>query len=141
MRRPHFGRAHTLRPPARPRDIAAMTIQLYQYPKCGTCRKARAWLDEHAVTYESIDIVAAPPSHAQLGRIQALAEVPVRKLFNTSGQSYRQGGFKDRLASMSDDEALAALAADGKLIKRPLLVTDDWALVGFRADDWKERLS
>lgn len=118
-----------------------MTIQVYQYPKCGTCRKALKWLDANGIAYESIDIVATPPSRAVLARAYDLAGVPVRKMFNTSGQSYRQGGFKDKLATMSDAEALDALAADGKLIKRPLVLGDGFALVGFREQEWRQALS
>lgn len=114
--------------------------KIYQYPKCSTCRKATKWLTANDVDFEAIDIVTAPPSKTALRKIQKLAGVPIAKLFNTSGQSYRQGGFKDKLPAMSDDEAFAALAADGKLIKRPLLIMDDLALVGFKEADWKEHL-
>lgn len=118
-----------------------MTIEVYQYPKCGTCRKALRWLDEHGVTYNSIDITENPPSEAELRRHWQRSGLPVRKLFNTSGQSYRQGGFKEKLESMSDHEAIAALASDGKLIKRPLLVADDFVLVGFRESEYAQHLA
>ena len=118
-----------------------MALVLYHYPKCSTCRKARSWLDEQGIAYELVDLVAAPPRREELARAASLAGVPVRKLFNTSGQSYRQGGFKERLPSMTDDDVLAALAADGKLIKRPLLVGNDLALVGFRAESWSRALT
>lgn len=120
---------------------SAMTIEVYQYPKCGTCRKALRWLDEHGVTYNSIDITENPPSEAELRRHWQRSGLPVRKLFNTSGQSYRQGGFKEKLESMSDHEAIAALASDGKLIKRPLLVADDFVLVGFRESEYAQHLA
>lgn len=106
-------------------------VTVYQYPKCGTCRKALKWLDQQAIDYRSIDIVASPPSRSQLQQILKRSGVPLKALFNTSGESYRQGGFKDKLATLTQSEALAALAADGKLIKRPLVVGDDFALVGF----------
>jgi arsenate reductase len=115
-------------------------VTVYQYPKCSTCRKALAWLDGHGIDYRSIDIVAEPPAKTTLRKAQKLAGVPVAKLFNTSGQSYRQGGFKDKLARMSDDQALEALARDGKLIKRPLVVGPDAALVGFRPEQWAAAL-
>lgn len=118
-----------------------MAITVYQYPKCSTCRKALAWLDARGVSYRAVDIVSSPPSATALKRAQKLAEVPVNKLFNTSGQSYRQGGFKERLATMSESEAIAALAADGKLIKRPLLIGDGFALVGFREAEWAAQLA
>ncbi|MCA9677301.1 MAG: Spx/MgsR family RNA polymerase-binding regulatory protein [Kofleriaceae bacterium] len=116
-----------------------MALIVYQYPKCGTCRKALAWLDGRGVAYRKVDIVEAPPPRRVLE--QALrAGVPLRKLFNTSGESYRHGNFKERLATMSEAEALAALTADGKLIKRPLAVDDDLALVGFDEAAWAKAL-
>lgn len=108
-----------------------MAVKVYQYPKCGTCRKALKWLDAHGVAYESIDITERPPSKSALKKHWKASDLPIRKLFNTSGQSYRQGGFKEKLATMSDGDAIEALAADGKLIKRPLVVGDDFVLVGF----------
>lgn len=115
-------------------------LKFYQYPKCGTCRKARKWLDARGIAYNAIDIVAEPPSRTMLARVKKLAGVPMNKMFNTSGQSYRQGGYKDKLATMSEKDALAALAADGKLVKRPLLVGDDFALVGFVEEQWSQAL-
>jgi len=118
-----------------------MAITVYQYPKCSTCRRALKWLDAQGITYRSIDLVAAPPSRAELDRIRKQAGVPVKKMFNTAGESYRAGGWKDRLAATSDADAIGALAADGKLIKRPLLVGDGVALVGFDEDAWAEALA
>lgn len=106
-------------------------LKIYQYPKCGTCRKALKWLDAHGVEYESVDIVTNPPSRRELSALVKQSGLPVRKWFNTSGQSYRQGGFKEKLEKMNDSDAVAALAADGKLIKRPVLVDGDRVLVGF----------
>jgi arsenate reductase len=113
---------------------------VYQYPKCGTCRKALKFLEAHGVEHRTKDIVASPPSKALLKKALERSGLPVRKLFNTSGQSYRQGGFKDKLDTMTNDEALSELAADGKLIKRPLIVEDDFVLVGFREDEWRTAL-
>ena len=115
-------------------------LTIYHYPNCSTCRKAIQWLDHHNVAYRSINIVDKPPSKTTLKKVQRLAEVPIRKLFNTSGQSYRNGGFKEKLATMSDADAFTALSADGKLIKRPLAIADDVALVGFRAEEWASSL-
>ena len=106
-------------------------IAVYQYPKCSTCRSALKWLDAHGVKYERIDIVASPPSKATLEQLLERSGLPIARLFNTSGQSYRDGHFKERLPKLSRAEALAALAADGKLIKRPILITPDRVLVGF----------
>ena len=115
-------------------------MRVYQYPKCGTCRKALKFLDAEGVDYRAEDIVTNPPSKALLKKALEQSGLPVRKFFNTSGQSYRQGGFKEKLATMTDAQALAALAADGKLIKRPLVVDDDLVLVGFREDEWRDAL-
>jgi arsenate reductase len=110
----------------------------YHYPNCSTCKKARKWLDARGVEVTAIDLVAAPPSAAVLARVLERSGVELRKLFNVSGQSYREGGWKDRLATIDRATALAALAADGKLIKRPILLGDDLARVGFDADAWSE---
>jgi len=117
-----------------------MALTVYQYPKCSTCRKALAWLKAHEIEYEAVDIVTHPPSRSVLARVRELADVPMKKLFNVSGESYRNGGWKERIATIRDDEALAALAADGKLIKRPLVIADDLALVGFDAETWAAAL-
>ncbi|HEY8945659.1 MAG TPA: arsenate reductase family protein [Polyangiaceae bacterium] len=105
--------------------------KVFHYSKCSTCRKALAYLDAHDVDYELVDIVQTPPSKAELRRARELGGLPVQKLFNTSGQSYREGGFSARLPNLSESEALDALAADGKLVKRPLVLGSDFALVGF----------
>jgi arsenate reductase len=107
-----------------------MAAKVYQYPKCSTCRKALAWLDAHQVRYESLDIVTTPPKKAELKRALA-AGVPLKKLFNTSGQSYREGGWSEKLGKATEAQALEALASDGKLIKRPFILVDDQVLVGF----------
>ena len=121
-------------------DNGAVSVKVYQYPNCATCRKALKWLDDNGVAYTAVNIVDEPPSKSTIQRAQKVAGVPLRKLFNTSGQSYRQGGFKDKLATMSDAEAVAALADDGKLIKRPLVVGEGVALVGFKEADWSQAL-
>ena len=119
---------------------AAKPIVVYQYPNCSTCRKAVKWLDAQGVDYRSVDIVAQPPSKTTLATALKLAGVELRKLFNTSGQSYRQGGWKDKLPNISTPDALAALAADGKLIKRPLVVGEHVTLIGFRPEEWAQEL-
>jgi arsenate reductase len=105
--------------------------KIYQYPKCSTCRKAIKWLDGKGVSYEKTDLVATPPSLSALRDLFKRSGLPINKLFNTSGESYRNGNFKQRLATMSESEALAALASDGKLIKRPIVDTGEAVLVGF----------
>jgi len=92
---------------------ARMTATLYAYPGCTTCRAARRWLDDHDVAYTLVDIARDPPSAAVLAVVAARAGIPVRKLFNTSGQLYRDGGYAARLATMDDAASLADLAAHG----------------------------
>ena len=116
-----------------------MKVKAYAYAKCSTCRKALAFLKGRDVDVQAVDIVSAPPSKSELARIQKLAGVPLKKLFNTSGQSYREGRCGERLGTMSDAQALEALAADGKLIKRPLVVGSDFALVGFDEPAYAKR--
>ncbi len=114
-------------------------MKVYQYPKCSTCRKALAFLTKEGVSFESIDIVTSPPSVKELKRALKQSELPLKKLFNTSGQSYREGRFGERLDNLSEAEALAELAADGKLIKRPLILGADFALVGFDEQAYRAR--
>lgn len=113
----------------------------YIYAKCSTCRKALAWLEEHGQGVETIDIVSSPPSAEALARIAELAGVPHQKLFNVSGASYREGQYATRLRTMSPEQAFAALARDGKLIKRPLLVGTNFAIVGFDVSVYERRFS
>ena len=118
-----------------------MALVVYHYPNCSTCKKALAWLRANAIEAELIDIVKQPPSRAVLERVARLADVPTKKLFNVSGESYRAGNYKDKLATMTDAQAFAALAADGKLIKRPLAIDQDIALVGFDEAAWRAALA
>ena len=115
-------------------------ITVYQYPGCSTCKKALRWLAENGVEVRSIDITREPPSKAKLKQAWKASGLPLKKLFNTSGVSYREGGFGKKLPTMSEDAQLAALAADGKLIKRPLLIGADVVLVGFKEADWSAAL-
>jgi arsenate reductase len=119
--------------------LPRMAITVYQYPQCSTCRKALKWLDERGIAHAPVNIVEEPPSLQQL-RAAVAEGIPLRALFNTSGQSYRNGNFKEKLATMSEEQALASLHADGKLIKRPFLVADDIYLVGFDETSWKQAL-
>jgi arsenate reductase len=109
-------------------------LDVYQYPKCSTCRGALRWLDAHGVKYQSIDIVESPPTARVLARVLEASGLPIAKLFNTSGQAYREGNYKEQLKTLSRADALAALASNGKLIKRPLLVSPQLCLVGFDAE-------
>jgi arsenate reductase (glutaredoxin) len=115
-------------------------LRVYQYPQCSTCKKALKWLTAHDVEFESIDIVQHPPTKAELREALKGAAIPIRKLFNTSGVSYREGHFGERLPEMSEAEALDALAKDGKLIKRPVLLAKGFALVGFDEASYEAKL-
>ena len=108
-----------------------MAVAVYQYPKCSTCRKALKWLDAHGVKYAASDLVASPIPARKLAELHARSGLPIARFFNTSGESYRAGNFKAKLATMSLAQALDALAADGQLVKRPLLDTGKAVLVGF----------
>ena len=115
-------------------------IRVYQYPQCSTCKKALKWLTAHGVEFESIDIVQHPPSKAELREALKGAGIPIRKLFNTSGVSYREGRFGERLATMTEAEAIDALAKDGKLIKRPVVLGKGISLVGFDEQVFEDQL-
>lgn len=110
------------------------------YPKCSTCQKARKWLDEQKVEYVFRDIREDKPTLEELTRWLPMSGLEAKKLFNTSGQLYRSLDIKDRLPSMSAEDVLALLATDGMLVKRPLLVGEDFVLAGFRAERWAEAL-
>jgi arsenate reductase len=98
-----------------------MPVHVYQYPKCSTCRKALAWLERRGVEVTKSDLVADRIPFGKLKDLHRRSGLPIAKLFNTAGESYRAGGFKDRLETMTEREALEALAADGKLVKRPIV--------------------
>ncbi|GAB2544352.1 arsenate reductase family protein [Gracilibacillus alcaliphilus] len=109
-----------------------MTLQFYWYPKCGTCRKAKQWLEAHDLDFEAIHIVEQPPSEEKLREVLEKSGLEPKKLFNTSGKKYRELGLKDKLQDMELDEMLKYLSADGMLIKRPLTIGDKQATVGFK---------
>ena len=115
-------------------------LRVYHYPQCSTCKKALKWLSTNGVDAELIDIVQHPPSKSELREALKTSGVPLRKLFNTSGVSYRDGGFGQRLPTMTEAEAIDALARDGKLIKRPLLLGKGVALVGFDDTAYRAKL-
>ena len=110
------------------------------YPKCTTCRKAQKWLDENRIAYDLRNIKLENPAYEELAAWHWRSGLPLKKFFNTSGLLYKSMELKDRLPAMSEDEMLKLLAADGMLVKRPLLVGDDFVLVGFREAEWAERL-
>ena len=108
------------------------------YPKCSTCRKAKKWLDEHNAEYTERHIADKKPTYDELKEWHEKSGLPLRKFFNTSGLLYKEMKLKDRLPSMSEDEQLRLLATNGMLVKRPILVTEDKILVGFKEAEWAE---
>lgn len=112
-----------------------MTVKAYLYDKCGTCRKAKQWLKEENIAFDEIPIVDTPPSKEELRSIWQKSGLDLKKMFNTSGQFYRELQLKDKLPTMTEDEMLELLASNGKLIKRPLIVGDQQVTVGFKEDD------
>lgn len=111
-----------------------------EYPKCTTCKKAKTWLDEHGLEYTDRHIKEANPTLAELKDWYQLSGLSLKKFFNTSGVLYKQMQLKDKLPQLSEQEQLELLASDGMLVKRPLLVLDDVVLVGFKPEQWAERL-
>ena len=110
------------------------------YPKCTTCQKAQKWLDENGISYTFRDIKMEHPTYNELTAWHGRSGLPLKRFFNTSGLLYKSMGLKDKLPQMSEDEMLKRLAADGMLVKRPLLVGNDFVLVGFKEAEWESRL-
>lgn len=115
-------------------------IKFICYPKCTTCKKAMKFLDDNAVSYEIRDIKEDNPSLDELKAWYKKSGLPLKRFFNTSGLLYKSLGLKDKLPSMGEDEQLELLSTDGMLVKRPLLVSDDFVLTGFKEQEWKEKL-
>lgn len=110
------------------------------YPKCTTCQKAAKWLDRHNITYDSRHIKEENPSYEELSEWHRKSGLPLKRFFNTSGILYREMGLKDKLAKIPEEEQLSLLASDGMLVKRPIIVSGDTILVGFREKEWEEKL-
>ncbi len=119
----------------------ANPLTVYWYPKCGTCRKAKKWLEEHGIEFELVDLVEHPPSAETIRRWIQQSGLDVRRFFNTSGQLYRQLGLKDKLPHMDQEEMIQLLATDGKLIKRPVVTDGQRVTVGFKEDEFAAWLS
>ena len=113
---------------------------LVWYPKCTTCQKAKAWLEAKGITPDTRDIKTDNPTEEELRRWHAASGLPPKRFCNTSGLQYKALGLKDKLPGMSEDEQFALLATDGMLVKRPILVGDDFVLTGFREAEWTEKL-
>ncbi|GEB29309.1 spx/MgsR family transcriptional regulator [Enterococcus casseliflavus] len=113
-------------------------ITFYWYPKCSTCRNAKRWLEEHEIPFEAIDMVATPPQPEQLLAWIQSSEAPLTRFFNTSGMKYRELQLKEKVPTMTAQNAADVLATDGMLIKRPLLVSGDRFLInGFKENEYE----
>ena len=110
------------------------------YPKCGTCQKAKKWLDSNEIQYEIRDIKEDKPTREELETWYKASGLPLKKFFTTSGLQYKALGLKDKLPTMSEAEQLDLLATDGMLVKRPIAVIGDTVLVGFKEAEWAEHL-
>lgn len=111
-----------------------------EYPPCSSCKKAKAWLDSHGVAYETRHIKDDNPSFEELKQWYMESGLPLKKFFNTSGLKYKELGLKDKLPTMSEEDQLRLLAADGMLVKRPLVIADGRILTGFREKEWEQAL-
>lgn len=110
-----------------------------EYPPCSTCQKAKKWLEEHNISYTARHIKEENPSYEELKAWYAMSGLPLKKFFNTSGLLYKSLNLKEKLPAMTEEEQLRLLATDGMLVKRPLVVTEDWkVLTGFRVGEWEE---
>ena len=110
------------------------------YPKCTTCQRAKKWLDDNKIEYEIRDIKEDNPSYEELSAWYKMGGLPLKKFFNTSGLLYKSMKLKDKLPVMTEEEKLKLLASDGMLVKRPLLIGQDFVLVGFKESDWSAKL-
>lgn len=116
-------------------------IRVYCHSRCSTCKKALEWLDENGIDYDLKDIKTENPDEDALREYYRKSGLPLKRFFNTSGMQYRELGLAKKLPEMSEDEQLALLAADGMLVKRPLLIGDDFVLTGFKEAEWQEKIN
>ena len=116
-------------------------VKFICYPRCTTCQKAQKWLDDNKLEYEFRDIKLDNPTLEELTEWYKISGLPLRKFFNTSGLLYKSLDLKNKLPTMTEDEMLALLSSDGMLVKRPLVIGDDFVLVGFREAEWGAALS
>ena len=114
--------------------------KIYYYPACGTCKKALKWLDENKIKYEKKHIVEETPSLKELKEIYKKSGLELKKFFNTSGNVYKEMNLKDKLKNMSEKEQLELLVSNGMLIKRPISISDNLILVGFKENEYREEL-
>ncbi len=117
-----------------------MKVLFIEYPKCSTCRKAKKWLEENNINFTDRHIVEQKPTKEELKEVILKSGLPARKLFNTSGNVYKSLNLRSKMDSLSEDEMLDLLSTDGMLVKRPLVIGDDFALVGFKEDAYADIL-
>ena len=110
------------------------------YPKCSTCQKAKKWLDAQKIEYTERNIVDVNPTYGELKEWYSKSGFPLKKFFNTSGLKYKELGLKEKLPNMTEEEQINLLATDGMLVKRPLVIGDDFVLIGFKEAQWAEKL-
>lgn len=115
-----------------------MSLTFYWYPKCGTCRNAKKWLDSEQIQYDSINIVENPPTRDEIEELYKKSQLELKKFFNTSGQKYRELGLKDKLKNATEAEMIDILATDGKLLKRPIITDGVKVTVGFNEDQFEQ---
>ena len=110
------------------------------YPKCSTCQKAKKWLDENKIEYEERHIIEQKPTEKELTKWIKQSGLEIKKFFNTSGMKYKKLNLKEKLLNIKDEEKIHILSTDGMLVKRPLLITNKYILVGFKEKEWNEKL-
>ena len=115
-------------------------IEFICYPKCTTCQKAKKWLDDNKIEYKLRDIKEDNPTLEELTACYKISGLPLKKFFNTSGLLYKSMNLKDELNRMSEEEQLKLLATDGMLVKRPLVIVENFVLLGFKESEWSEKL-
>ena len=115
-------------------------IKFICYPKCTTCQKAKKWLDDNKIKYELRDIKEDNPSLEELTAWHKMSGLPLKKFFNTSGLLYKSMELKEKLPTMSEEEQLNLLSTDGMLVKRPIVIGEDFVLVGFKESEWSKNL-
>ena len=115
-------------------------IEFVCYPKCTTCQKAKKWLDDNKVEYKIRDIKEYNPSFDELSVWHKTSGLTLKKFFNTSGLLYKSMELKDKIPTMSEEEQLKLLATDGMLVKRPIVIGKDFVLMGFKENEWKEKI-
>ena len=117
-----------------------MAVLFVEYPKCTTCKKAKKWLEEQGVEFIDRHIKEENPTKEELMAWHEKSGLPLKKFFNTSGMLYRETGLKDKIPTMTEEEQYELLASDGMIVKRPILVGDDFVLTGFKENEWMEKL-